>query len=599
MRLTLGSVSDTEYRVNQTAGGISAGQIKFFGSGSSPSLNLAAGQIFRIVANPYAGRHANVMAGMVQGSVIRATQGNHELVFALSAAPTVSGGVYTFQASGSTAYVGTGTFTNDTDVTFEFRPAPENPVVPGDLVPGAVRQTDINGGEISPYHMELESTGTPNPRQAGFYPVSAGTANGAGWTWHEAHTGTVIPAAEGINDPAVHNVYRVPATGTQVMQKGTIAFTTLNASSAWGFIDRESGTNTIFEDTPPATWEDIATGANYNSFWFSNGSSGLPATVGPLLDSSSPENNGLVWFRNGDSDWAIFQWPSHSLNQSGTGGVYTSSRNLKLVASQGTPDSDMQVGLNIGISPVRIDSDFIRVITDPDWYYGPDGIWHNLTDQTRNPQLQQEIEALQEQLRDGIGIFHFDPVTGSYVAKRDYTSWSADSEEVRVTLPRVATADERSALDDLFNDLLFVQGGEATLHFNFVDFNGSNGFTQTNIAMITLESEGDTEMFSFASDNRTMVFSLRSNASYAGSTGVRTTDGRGGITGSVTSSIGSTQGGYFSTFMQIGMMVSKRTLHHKLMTLVLMPTPMVIESRRTTCSLHVMAQGIARRSSLM
>ena len=241
--------SDTEYHVNQTTGGITSGQIKFFGTGSTPSLNLTASSAFRIVVAPHAGTHTDVMAGMELGSIVRATYGNAEVVFALSSAPSSSGTppVYTFQASGATHYVGTGTFVDDTELTFEFRPAPENPVVPADLVPGAVRAEAINGGEISPFHLQLESTGTANPRQAGFYPVSAGTANDAGWTWHEAHTGTVIPAAEGINDPAVHNVYRVPATGTQEMQKGTVAFTTLNASSAWGFIDRESGTNTIFD----------------------------------------------------------------------------------------------------------------------------------------------------------------------------------------------------------------------------------------------------------------------------------------------------------------------------------------------------------------
>ena len=204
----------------------------------------------------------------------------------------------------------------------------------------------------------------------------------------------------------------------------------------------------------------------------------------------------------------------------------------------------MQVGLNIGISPVRIDSDFIRIIRDPDWYYGPDGIWHNLTDQTRNPQLQAEVEKLQEELRDGIGIFEFDPITNSYVARQDYTSWSADSNDVRFTLPRVATSTEQSALTDFFDDLLFTQDGEATIHFNFTDYNGS-GFTETNVALISLDSD---DFFEWGSDNRTMIFNLRTNPSYAGSTGVRTTDGRGNITGSVTTSIGSTQGGYFRHF---------------------------------------------------
>ena len=231
--------NDTEYQVNQTTGGITSGQIKFFGSGASPSLNLATGSIFRVIVAPHAGRHTNVMAGMVEGSVLRATQGNSELVFALSAAPTSSGTppVYTFQANGSTHYVGTGTLTNDTEITFEFRPAPENPVVPGDIVPGAVRQTDINGGEISPYHLELEATTTPNPRQAGYIPVSAGTANGAGFSWHEYHTGTLIPAAEGINDPAVHNVYRVPATGEQVMQTGTVELHNLPSLARLGICE--------------------------------------------------------------------------------------------------------------------------------------------------------------------------------------------------------------------------------------------------------------------------------------------------------------------------------------------------------------------------
>ena len=59
-------------------------------------------------------------------------------------------------------------------------------------------------------------------------------------------------------------------------------------------------------------------------FMISNGSAGFPATVAPLMDSPNPEDNGLVWFRRSDSDWGIFQWPHQSLNQSGTGAIYTS-----------------------------------------------------------------------------------------------------------------------------------------------------------------------------------------------------------------------------------------------------------------------------------
>ena len=132
---------DTAYVLMQdTDSELVAGSMRLYGTGANPDPSLSAPLVFRIEVIPHTGRHANVMSGMVLGSVLRVTQGNAETVFAASAAPTVdtetTPPTYTFQAATATHYVGTGTFDGDTSVTFEFRPAPENPVVPADFIPG-------------------------------------------------------------------------------------------------------------------------------------------------------------------------------------------------------------------------------------------------------------------------------------------------------------------------------------------------------------------------------------------------------------------------------------------------------------------------------
>ena len=242
---------DTEYDLVTGSDPSAAGSIRIgrqLGLPPAFSDQTSAGSIFEVRVRPFAS-DTDLISEMETGSPLRIVQGDTEWVGALTSTPSVSSGLYTFQIGTAGQYVGVGTFDTSRNVTFNFRPQVENPVVPGDFVPNAVRAGDINGGEISPFHMHLESTNTPNDSAAGYIPVSAGPDEGAGWTWHEYHTGTLIPAAEGINDPAVHNVFRVPATGTQSMQKGTVAFTTLNSSSSWGFINQQSGANTIFIDT--------------------------------------------------------------------------------------------------------------------------------------------------------------------------------------------------------------------------------------------------------------------------------------------------------------------------------------------------------------
>ena len=403
-----------------------------------------------------------------------------------------------------------------------------------------MRAEAINGGEISPNHMELESTGTANPRARGYYPVSGGAGAGAGWSWLDAHGGVDIPAAEGINDPAVNNVFRVPASGTQNMQTGTIAFATLNASSSWGFIDRQSGVNTIMIDNAPSTWEDIATGANYNSFWLANGASGFSSAVTALVDTSDPETCGLVWFRGADtdSDWAIFQWPAHSLNQSGTGGIYTNERNLKLIASQGSPSASMQVGLNIGISPVRVDSDFIRIITDSQWFFGADRLWHDGYDYFDRAgsaaALGYEVDALEKELNAGIGKVPFPQESASHLtAPKEFNGLTIASNGRSMTFNMARPEDSElwSAFDDLFDDLLYPEDGLATIHFQMAHLDTDQAdteFTLTDIVFISA-NDGTNEIFDVDQVNDTFNFNLTNGAAFGSNNRITFSDGNGDV----------------------------------------------------------------------
>lgn len=422
-----------------------------------------AGAIFEVQVFPYAGNHASLLQEMVVGSPVRVKQSDSDYwIGELTALPRDSDGATILVVGTEGQEDEMGTFNTSAPVTFNFRPSDESPVTSNDIINNAVRSASIQGNNVGPGHLRAGATNRGKP---GFVPVSAGSDKSDEFTWQEFHQTYHLPAAEGINDPAVHNVFRVPASGVQSMQKGTIAFTTLNTSSAWGFIDRQSGANTIMIDTPPATWDDIATGANYNSFILANGSSGFNSSVTALLDTHNPLTCGLVWFINTDSDWAIYQWPASSLNQSNGGAVYTNERNLKLVASEGSPDSDMQVGLNIGISPVKVDSDFIRIITDEEWYLSAAGRYIDGYDKFDRAgearQVRQALDDLETRFDDGIGGI---PVTedSDLRGPNEFLVFTKTDSEISF-LTRPADSEGWSALAT-FVEGLYPIPGLATLH---------------------------------------------------------------------------------------------------------------------------------------
>ena len=530
---------DTDYDLVTGVEPVLAGQIRIGRLNLSAVFEdrTSAGEIFQVRLTPHTGLHTRLLSQMENGSPVRLTQGNAEWVGALTAAPTSAGSVTVFTIGSAGQYVNTGTFNPANDVTFNFRPSRENPVVPGDFVPNSVRSEDINGGEIGPGHFRI-ATGAANARQQGYVPVSGGTGKDDDWTWFDPHNELSIPAAEGINDPAIHNVFRVPATGTQAMQIGTIAFATLNASSAWGFIDRQSGANTIMIDTPPATWEDIATGANYNSFIIANGSAGFSSAVTALMDTANPADNGLVWFRRSDSDWGIFQWPHRSLNQSGTGAIYLDERNLKLIASEGMPDSDMQVGLNIGISPIRVDSDFIRIIEDPQWFLGADKLWHDGYDYFdragRAGALSYELDRLDKEVNEGIGKVPFsDETAGRLTAPKEFNGIevAADGRSITFNMARTEDEDLWSAFDDLFDDLLYPEDGLATIHFQLNTLDTDNldtEFTMTDI-IFTSANDGSNEIFAVDTDSDTFTFTLTNGAAFGSNNRIFFSDGHGDV----------------------------------------------------------------------
>ena len=432
------------------------------------------------------------------------------------------------------------------------RPQWQSTIGQDNLPNNVVNHDKLDSETVSPNHMAT-GVGATNIGTRGYIPVSAGTGDTDGWLWTEEHQNFHLPAAEEINDPATHDVFRVPATGVQSMQKGTVPFTTFNVASAWGIIDRQDGLNTIFIDTPPTTWQDIASGANYNSFAIANGAGGFPSGVDALLDTSDPASNGLVWFRNTDSDWGIFQWPSRSLNQSGTGAIYTSERNLKLVAYEGFPDSDMQVGFNIRVTPVRIDSDFIRVIMDPEWYLGADDIWHDGYDMfERRGEVQgvkSSLERLEKILSRGIGEA---PIKeeGRFTGRLDFTSWRIAADGNSITFFGLDSDDDAwSAFDDLFDDQLYPTDGVASIHLQLAYQKDptDTDFYDTDLAIETAQ-DGTNEIFedSEGTGHTKITFAITNNANsrFRGANRLVFTDGQGTVLNSTPA--GKTGGkGYF------------------------------------------------------
>ena len=299
-----------------------------------------------------------------------------------------------------------------------------------------IDSSQIPANAISPNQMH-DATGATDTRRSGYYPVSAGTSAGDGWHWFDAHGNVSVPAAEGINTSQISNVFRVPATGLHPQNTNQNQnFTGLDTIQTWGFLNDEPTPTTVnFITSTPSTWEEISTEANYNSFLLSNGAGGFStSTVTPLVDTGDPATCGLVWFRVSDSDWGIFQWPAHSLNQSQTNGlIYTNERNLLRVASQGSPASSMQVGLNIGISPVQVDTALIRTITDPEWFFSADGTYEDGYDYFDRKGLAaglgNEITKVEQELDAGIGRIPFpEESVNRVIAKKQFDSLTVNSD---------------------------------------------------------------------------------------------------------------------------------------------------------------------------
>ena len=179
---------DSEYVIRDNISGISIGQIKFLqfnAISNTTSLQYNTGLINRIIVYPFAGLHTTLFADMQAGSPFKVSSGSVELLATVGSI-SVNAGVYTIAFSTPQRLYSTNTnFDTEGEVTFQFRPALESPVIRGDIEPNTVIAQHINGGELSPYHMDLESTATPNPRAAGYVPVSAGPLIDAGWRWQQ------------------------------------------------------------------------------------------------------------------------------------------------------------------------------------------------------------------------------------------------------------------------------------------------------------------------------------------------------------------------------------------------------------------------------
>ena len=177
--------------VQDTDTALTAGQIRFRrtigGFFPSDTEALASGQINRVIVDPHNGQHANVITQMTTGSPIKISQGVALFVGELSAPPTVNAGIYDLRITSPAPYFTTGTFRTDTDVTFEFRPSVNNPVVRGDIEPQTIIAQDINGGEITPFHMSAtDNAAATRKATVGYVPTTNSTTLDAntGFQWY-------------------------------------------------------------------------------------------------------------------------------------------------------------------------------------------------------------------------------------------------------------------------------------------------------------------------------------------------------------------------------------------------------------------------------
>ena len=184
-------ITDTDTTViSNLNAGLMPGQIKLAQFSSLTNTTVYqpnTGQLNRIIVAPPTGSHATLFSEMQPGSPIKVEQGSHEFIAAVSSiSVTGNPAVYTLAFNTPDKYYTSNSrIDSDDPVTFYFRPTREAPVVRGDIQPNTIIAQDVNGGELSPYHMELDRTGTPSPRAEGYVPVSGGTAINAGWSWQQ------------------------------------------------------------------------------------------------------------------------------------------------------------------------------------------------------------------------------------------------------------------------------------------------------------------------------------------------------------------------------------------------------------------------------
>ena len=369
------------------------------------------------------------------------------------------------------------------------------------------------------------------------------------FAWAEPTEGIAIPAAEEINTSQISQVYRVPATGTTAMYRTAGNIVDINNTQAWGFYDDEVPPDVTYVQTAPTTWQQISDSTTYDSFILSNGSSGFSSAVTSALDTGVQETCGLVWMRHSDSDWAIYQWPANSLNQSNNGPIYLVNRNLRLVAYDGVPNLNMQVGLNIAVSSNQQLSSFIELITEPYWFYGADGIWHNGRDYFdeagRAAAIGHEVDKIERELDDGIGRIPFPEESESRVrAKKQFDSLNISSTGNRMTFTVARPEDTElwSAFDDLFDDLLYPDDGLATIHFQISTLDGTDSeFTQRDIVFESA-NDGTNEIFEHTDSE--FYFETTNGTRFGTNNRIIFTDGNGNaISGSVNNL--STGPGYF------------------------------------------------------